>query len=89
MEITYIMFLCKTESCDSNLHDQVIQVELPYYILQIYVCMSLPDFSGQITGGVMVLNATFNNISFKLWQSLLSVEEAKIPRENQRPVASH
>jgi hypothetical protein len=30
----------------------------------------------------MVLNATFNNISFILWQSVLLMEEAGVPGEN-------
>jgi hypothetical protein len=33
--------------------------------------------------GVMVLNATFNNIS------VISVEETRVPGENHRPVGSH
>ena len=37
----------------------------------------------------MVVNATFNNISVILWWSVLLVEEARVPGENQRPVASH
>jgi hypothetical protein len=36
--------------------------------------------------GVMVFNATFNNISVISWWSVLLVEET---RENYRPVASH
>ena len=39
--------------------------------------------------GVMVLNATFNNILVVSWRSVLLVEETGIPRENHRPVASH
>jgi hypothetical protein len=35
--------------------------------------------------GFMVLNATFNTISVISWQSVLSVEETQVPRENQRP----
>ena len=35
------------------------------------------------------VNTTFNNISVILWQSVLSVEETKIPGENHRPVTSH
>jgi hypothetical protein len=31
---------------------------------------------------VMVLNATFNNISVILWQSVLLLEETGVPREN-------
>jgi hypothetical protein len=37
----------------------------------------------------MVLNTTFNNISFIPWQSVLLVEETGVPGENHRPVASH
>jgi hypothetical protein len=37
----------------------------------------------------MVFNATFNNISAKLWQSVLLMEETVLPGENHRPVASH
>ena len=32
--------------------------------------------------GVMVFNATFNNISVILWRSVLLVEETGVPREN-------
>jgi hypothetical protein len=38
---------------------------------------------------VMVFNATFNNISFIVWQSVLLVEETGEPVENHRPVASY
>jgi hypothetical protein len=37
----------------------------------------------------MVLNATFNNISVISWQSVLLMEEIRVPGENHRPVASH
>jgi hypothetical protein len=36
--------------------------------------------------GLLVFNATFNNISAILWWSVLLVEETG---ENHRPVASH
>jgi hypothetical protein len=36
--------------------------------------------------GVMMFNATFNNISVILWWSILLVEETG---ENHRPAASH
>jgi len=32
---------------------------------------------------VMVLNATFNNISVISWRSVLLVEETGVPRENR------
>jgi len=34
-------------------------------------------------------NATFNNTSILSWQSVLLVEETRVTRENNRPVASH
>jgi len=37
----------------------------------------------------MVFSATFNNISVILWQSVLLVEETRVPGENHRPTASH
>ena len=39
--------------------------------------------------GGMVFNTTFNNISVISWQSVLLVEETRVPRENHRPAASH
>jgi len=37
----------------------------------------------------MLFKATFNNISFISWRSVLLVEETGIPGENHRSVASH
>ena len=37
----------------------------------------------------IVFNATFNNISVILWQSVLLVEETGVSGENHWPVASH
>jgi hypothetical protein len=37
---------------------------------------------------LLVLNATFNNISVISWRSVLFVEETGGPGENHRPVAS-
>jgi len=37
----------------------------------------------------MVFNAIFNNISVKLWWSVLLVEETGVSRENHRPVTSN
>jgi hypothetical protein len=39
--------------------------------------------------GLMVFNATFNNISAISWRSVLLVEENGGPGGNHRPVASH
>ena len=37
----------------------------------------------------MVFNATFNNISFISWQSILLVDETGVPEEHHRSAASH
>ena len=37
----------------------------------------------------MVFNVTFNNITVISWQSVLLVEEARVPGENHRPTANH
>jgi hypothetical protein len=37
------------------------------------------------SGGIMVFNATFNNISVISWRSVVLVEEAEVPRENHAP----
>ena len=39
--------------------------------------------------GVMVFNATFNNMSVISWRSVVLVEETGVPGENYQPVASH
>ena len=39
--------------------------------------------------GIMVFNATFNNISVILWWSVSLVEETAVPKENHQPSASH
>ena len=40
-------------------------------------------------GWFMVFNTTFNNTSVISWRSVLLVVETGVPRENNRPVASH
>jgi hypothetical protein len=39
--------------------------------------------------GIMVFNATFNNISVISWQSVLLMEETRVPGENHWPVTIH
>jgi len=39
--------------------------------------------------GVMVLTATFNNISVILWWSVLLADDTGVPGENHRPAAKH
>jgi hypothetical protein len=38
---------------------------------------------------IMVINATYNNISVISWRSVLLVEETGPPGENHRPTVSH
>jgi hypothetical protein len=38
---------------------------------------------------ILVLNATFSNISDISWRPVLVVEEAGVPEENHRPWASN
>ena len=52
----------------------------------MYVCMYVCMY---VWVSVMVINATFNNISVILWRSVLVVEETGVTGENQRPVTSH
>ena len=59
--------------CDCNLP----QLHRPHQVIEL---------GGGGGGGGMVFNATFNNISVILWQSVLLVEESG---ENHQPVASH
>jgi hypothetical protein len=61
--------------------------------VQHYVIKFVSDLrqvDGFLSSGLMVFNATFNNISAILWWSVLLVKETRLQRrENHRPVASH
>jgi hypothetical protein len=52
----------------------------------LLVALLVPNFQRE---RVMVLNATFNNISVISWRSILLEEETGVPGENHRNVASH
>ena len=54
----------------------IVQSLYPTSNMEMFVCL-------------MVLNATFNNISVISWRSVLSVEETEGPGENHRPIACH
>ena len=55
----------------------------PFFSCFIYMCFLMFLIILSVKGvGVMVFNATFNNISVILWQSLLLVEEIGVPGEN-------
>jgi hypothetical protein len=51
-------------------------------------CLNIIAFVIRVWVRVMVTSATFNNISVKSWQSVLLVEETRVPGENHRPAAS-
>ena len=66
--------------------------------LRIFLCidkhkrgLKIPkgELEAENPGEVMVLNATFNNISVIWWSSVLLVEETGVSGENYQPVASH
>ena len=38
---------------------------------------------------IMMLNATFNNISVISWRSVLLIDETRVPGEKHQPSASH
>ena len=61
---------------DNQLNCGGFMVSLKLTVVFMFVCL-------------MVLNATFNNISVISWRSGLLVEETGVPGENHRPVASH
>ena len=42
-----------------------------------------------LVGWVMVFNATFNNISFTSWWSVLFVEDTEVHKENHQPVCGN
>jgi hypothetical protein len=48
--------------------------------------LQITPITSIMVGWFMVFNATFNNISVILWQSVLLVEETG---ENHQPIASH
>jgi hypothetical protein len=57
---------------------------------QIYIYKILNSMYKNIsTLMILIFNATFNNISVRLWRSVLLVEVTGVPGENHRPVASH
>ena len=53
-----------------------------------FVILNNADLIG-VRVRAMMFNATVNNNSVILWQSVLLVEETEVPRENHRPAASH
>ena len=56
-------------------------------LLNTFVCLIVLYIIDE--GGLMVFNATFNNISVISWRSILLVEETGVPRKTRRLAASH
>jgi hypothetical protein len=57
--------------------------------VNVHLCIKLQTLKGGVMLRVMVFNATFNNITFISWMSVLLVEETGVPAEKHRPAASH
>ena len=95
-------FYCRAVKggCQYSMKD-FLSILFPYYSLNFemqitsfkegfcftYTCIC--NMNNGLGLGVMVFNATFNNISVILWRSVLLVEETGVLEENHRPVASH
>jgi len=65
---------------------------LVYSALYIYPCIYDNLWKGSWFGKIdwfIVFNATFSNISAISWRSVLLVEEAGVPGENNRPWVSN
>ena len=58
-------------------------------IMLILIRLNKTDVSLLNRIRVMMLNATFNNISVISWQSVLQLVETAVPGENHQPAASH
>ena len=72
--------------------EKVCQYFVFIYLISIFLFEYLIDNSTKMLKvgvRVMVFNATFNNISIILWQSVLLVEETRISGENHRSATSH
>jgi hypothetical protein len=49
--------------------------------VNVHLCIELQTLKGGVMLRVMVFNATFNNITFISWRSVLLVEETGVPGE--------
>ena len=52
--------------------------------MKVHLCIKLQTLKGGVMLLVMVFNATFNNITFISWRSVLLVEETGVPGEKHR-----
>jgi hypothetical protein len=72
----------------------MVNIVIIWKVMRFYLC-HIPDLILKLYMRVykfpvclMVINATFNNISFISWRSVLLVEETRGPGENHRPVVT-
>jgi len=65
---------------DASKHSKTEILTLVFNFSKIMQLVDLDRF--------MMFNATFNNISVISWQSVLLMEETRVPGENHRPVAN-
>jgi hypothetical protein len=77
----HLKIICKEACCIINQQLMWCDMYLRMYIHHITI-MNVFGFR------LLVLNATFNNISVISWRSVLLAEETKVPWENHRLAAS-
>ena len=78
-----------TESSNNRLAAAELSINLLAHVMYINIASIFNRFPIHCGLWFMVFNATFIKISVILWLSVLLVEEAWVPRENHRYVASH
>jgi hypothetical protein len=59
------------------------------YFIVFYSSIEEMFYRMRVRVRILVFNSTFNNISLISCLSVLLMEEARVPRENHRPVTSH
>ena len=79
INLLLMKMVLKIHNTEGNLYITMLSsVQNIKLVLQI-----IKKMSGQwVRVRVMVFNATFNNISDISWQSVLLVDESRVPREN-------
>ena len=95
LNVTFPLLNSKQKSpasiSSSTLNDQIRNLHEHTYISSATIFFLSQKCITRLVwfGWLMVLNATFNNISVILWRSVLLVEETGGPRENHLPAACH
>jgi hypothetical protein len=80
---TLFMTICLhfiTGSYDPNAQSWTVDT---HYITSTFTCSILPLMMWYCLVWLMVFNATFNNISVIWWQSVLLVEETRVPGDKR------